>query len=404
MNRIETMQLPQKKTLPLPYLSGLAHFMIELCISALPVFYPLLIAMMALSYQQIGVAVFVISIAATLTQPLFGYLSDRVDRRMFMVFSVAWVGILFGLVALLPSYWFMVLILGLGALGSAAFHPTGAALATSGSRLQPGTAAAVFSVSGSFGSALAPLLFGLAIGWLGMRASLLMIPAALLMTLFLAVQYRAYGETVYRAPSKPDEREQAALVKEGSIAILVATIIIVGARSWVLGGVVTYLPEWLLSMGFSAEAAGAYLSILMISSSVGTLTGGMLSDRVGRLPVVVFSLLTIGPTVWMALNLSGPVQAAMFGLVGFCLGLTFPTTLVMGQDAWPQGVGLASSMVMGIGWLPFGIGSWMVGRMADQTTLTAALGTLVYIPLVGLAAAAAIAIIQTRKKRAVEKQ
>jgi MFS transporter, FSR family, fosmidomycin resistance protein len=399
MNHTQTMHLPHKKALPRPYLSGLAHFIIEFCVSALPVFYPLLIAMMALSYQQIGAAVFVVSIAATLTQPLFGYLSDRVDRRMFMVFSVAWVGILFGLLALLPSYWILVLVLGLGALGSAAFHPTGAALATSGSRLQPGAAAAVFSVSGSFGSALAPLLFGLAIGWLGMRASLLMIPVALLGTAFLAVQYRAYGDTVYSAPTKSDKNTNA-LVREGSIAILVATIIIVGARSWVMGGMVTYLPEWLHKLGLSPETTGAYLSILMISTSVGTLVGGVLSDHAGRLPVVFVSLLAIGPAVWMSLQISGPLQAALLALVGISIGLTFPITLVMGQDAWPQGVGLASSMVMGVGWLPFGIGSWVVGRIADQTTLTAALGTLIFVPLVGLAAAAAIAIIQARKKRA----
>ena len=400
MEHTQTISLPRKKALPRPYLSGLAHFIIEFCVSALPVFYPLLIAMMALTYQQIGVAVFVVSIAATMTQPLFGYLSDRIDRRMFMVFSVAWVGILFGVVALLPSYWVVVLVLGLGALGSAAFHPTGAALATSGSRLQPGAAAAVFSVSGSFGSALAPLLFGLAIGWLGMRASLLMIPVALLATLFLGIQYRAYGNTVYNAPTKPDKNTNA-LIREGSIAILVATIIIVGARSWVLGGMVTYLPEWLQNVGLSPEAAGAYLSILMISTSAGTLVGGTVSDRVGRLPVVLFSLLAIGPVVWMSLHFSGPLQAALFGVVGFCLGLTFPITLVMGQDAWPQGVGLASSMVMGVGWLPFGIGSWVVGRIADQTTLTAALGTLVFVPLVGLAAAVFIIFFQIRKKRAL---
>jgi FSR family fosmidomycin resistance protein-like MFS transporter len=167
----------------------------------------------------------------------------------------------------------------------------------------------------------------------------------------------------------------------------------------VFGGLVSYLPEWLQSLDYSSETAGAYLSVFMIASSVGTLVGGTLSDRVGRIPVAAFSMVAIGPMVWLSLNFIGPLQAVLFGLVGFSIGLTYPITLVMGQDAWPHGIGLASSMVMGVGWLPFGIGTWVVGRIADQTTLTNGLGTLVYLPLVGLAAVAAIAFFQARTQQ-----
>ena len=71
----------------------------------------------------------------------------------------------------------------------------------------------------------------------------------------------------------------------------------------------------------------------------------------------------------------------------------------MAQEAWPEGIGLASSLVMGLGWLPFGVGSWAIGRLADSTDLTFALGTLIYVPIISLVAAITYGVIAYRKKQ-----
>jgi MFS transporter, FSR family, fosmidomycin resistance protein len=387
------------KQLPVPYLAALAHFTIEFTMSAMPILYPLLIVSLGLSYEQIGLVALMASIGGTITQPLFGFLSDRYDRRIFMVFSVTWIGVLIGSVGFVQSYWMLMVVVFLGALGSAAYHPSGAALAASGDPAHRGAAAGLFSASGGLGSSLSPLLIGLGLAYMGLRTSIILIPIAIVVTLLLLSQYRSYTQNTLDPSATAAKKDTKKVVGQSSLTLLILTIVITAARAWMHGGMINYLPEWLQSSGLSTEMAGSYLAILLAMISVGSFIGGPLSDRLGRIPVVIASFLFVGPTFWLFLHQSGITQMLIIGVVGFFLGISFPITIVMGQAAWPHGVGLASSLVMGLGWLPFGIGSWVIGRLADQTSLTSALGTLVFVPLVALVAAILAEVYSMRMKR-----
>jgi FSR family fosmidomycin resistance protein-like MFS transporter len=161
---------------------------------------------------------------------------------------------------------------------------------------------------------------------------------------------------------------------------------VVAARSWFQGTLTTYLPEWLLAQGRPLEIASSIFSVLLVSTSVGSISGGTLSDKVGRVPIIVASLAVLGPLHWLMLHTTGIMQIAAIALIGVMIGATFPVTILMAQEIWPRATGLASSLVMGLGWLPAGIGSWVVGLIADRSSLTTGLATLILVPLVGVTA------------------
>jgi predicted MFS family arabinose efflux permease len=52
-------------------------------------------------------------------------------------------------------------------------------------------------------------------------------------------------------------------------------------------------------------------------------------------------------------------------------------SIVMAQEAWPRGPGVASGLVMGLPWVAGGIGASLTGLVADRFSLTAGLETLV---------------------------
>jgi FSR family fosmidomycin resistance protein-like MFS transporter len=162
------------------YPIALAHLTIELCDNYLPVVYPILIATMGLSYAQVGLVTLIGSVGATLVQPLFGYLSDRLETRRIILSSIVWIGAVMGVVGLTRSYGLLVLLVGLGSIGSAAFHPAGASAAGSITTTRRGATLSVFSVSGTLGTALSPLLVSATISWLGLPGTTLLIPIALL--------------------------------------------------------------------------------------------------------------------------------------------------------------------------------------------------------------------------------
>jgi FSR family fosmidomycin resistance protein-like MFS transporter len=332
-------------------------------------------------------------LGTTVLQPVFGLLSDRWEPRFIIPASVAWMGILLGSMGFMPTYGLLLLVVGVGALGSAAFHPAGASLASEGAGERRGSAISIFSVSGNLGSALSPVVVGFAVGWLGTRGTGVIIPVMLGMAVYLAMRFRQAGHG--EADSRRTEQETQRTVN-GSKLALGLIVLAASSRSWLLGSVVTYLPEWLGGLGYSLQAAGAALSVLLVSLSLGSLTGGPLSDRAGRIPVLLVSLAGLGPATWLFLHAAGAGQVASAGLIGLMVGASFPVTILMAQEAWPQGPGLASALAIGVGWLPAGIGSWAVGMLADATTLGNALGGLVYVPAVGVAAAVALGL--QRKK------
>jgi len=105
----------------------------------------------------------------------------------------------------------------------------------------------------------------------------------------------------------------------------------------------------------------------------------------------------LGPTVWLFLTASGSAQVGLLVLTGALTGASFPVTVVMAQESWPRGVGLASALVMGLGWLPGGIGASFTGFVADQTSLSTALGWLIVPPALGLGCTLMYALVWNRR-------
>jgi FSR family fosmidomycin resistance protein-like MFS transporter len=355
------------------YPVALGHLTIELCNNYLPVIYPILIATLGLSYAQVGFVTLVGTAGASLVQPLFGYLSDRWESRSIIISSVIWLAILMGLVGLTPNYWLLALLVGLGSLGSAAFHPAGASAIGTIATTRRGAILSVFSVSGALGTALSPLLITATISWLGLPGTMLLIPIGLLMALLLHRQ-SGWGGNAGRgsAPVEPQPAQCQPRPHSGSLVGLILVILAVMCRM---------------------------LTALLIAISIGTLAGGILSDRIGRWQVLALSLGLLAPMQWFFATTNGPTQAGFVLLIGILLGASLPITIIMAQESWPRGVGLASALAMGLGWLPGGIGASTTGFVADQTSLAIALRWLAVAPAVGLACALLYALVWTRYSR-----
>ncbi len=381
-------------------LMALAHLSVELCNNFLPIVYPRLISSMGLTYTQVGLVAMVAATGSSLVQPVFGYLSDRWSAPRMTIVSIAWLGLLMGLVGLARNYLLLVLLVALGALGSAAFHPAGATLASTQVGRRRGAAMSVFSVSGNVGTALSPLLVAFGIGWFGLPGTVIVLPVGLLVSLFLAWQFsRIHLQPIQpKSPTSQQPHHNHQPIANGTFLGLALIILAVMCRSWFQVSLVTYLPEWIQSQGGSLDTGGWTLSLLLITLSVGSLTGGPLSDIIGRWQVFALSLGLLPAVFWLFLTTSGLWQLAALAVSGVLIGSTFPVGLVLGQETWPSRVGLASALVMGLGWAPGGIGASVTGLVADQFSLTTGLQTLILPPLVGVGCIIAYVALLRRQK------
>ncbi|UCC65075.1 MAG: MFS transporter [Anaerolineae bacterium] len=368
---------------------ALGHLSVELCSQFLPVLYPVLIAALNLSYTQVGVIAMVAGIGTSLIQPFFGYLSDRWNPRLIVVLAVAWTGLLMGLVGLTGGYVSLILLVGLGVLGSAAFHPAAMSITSSCGGERRGIATSIFSLGGTIGTALSPLWVTAGLARMGMRGTLVLIPVAVLGSALI------YWQTNHLVPRQGDP---SATIKTAmgrrTIASLVWIVLAVMFLAWFQWSFRTYLPTWIEEQGRSLAVAGRAMFVFASALGAGTLLGGALSDRLGRWQLLAVCLVLLGPVAWVLLQVPIVWQIPVVAVLGILIGATFPISIVMAQETWPSGVGTASGLVMGLGWVPGGIGASLTGRVADAYSLTMALRLLVVPAALSAACILAYALVQ----------
>ena len=174
------------------------------------------------------------------------------------------------------------------------------------------------------------------------------------------------------------------------------------ARAWYQVSLTTYLPLWIDSYDGARTGLAQVLFVLVGALPAGSLLGGALSDRVGRWQVVLAAsaLLVFANGALLAAGPGGApaVVLLLTAAIGCLIGMTYPVVIIMAQEAWPRNLGLAGGLVMGLGWLPGGVGASAIGLLADSAGLQRALSTLVVPLLVGVAAIGIYALIRSRTR------
>lgn len=358
------------------YWAGLSHFTLELCHNFMPVLYPLLTAQMGLSFTQIGILALANNLITSAFQPLLGFLPERYGAERVVALSIIWLGCLMGLVGFAPNFGILALLVALASFGSAAYHPAGVVNVSRQSSVRRGTAMAIFSVGGSLGAAFSPTWLLLWLGALGIHSALMVIPIALVVG-GLIYQQRQRGPTL----ADPVQTTTVAAAHQPYLLGLVLIVLGTMARAWFQVAFVTYLPAWVTSSGGSLEQGGQLLSIFLFATGAGSLLGGMAADRIGVWQVAILTNLIIAPAYWFWLGATPALQLLALMVIGFALGANYPTVILLAHDAWPQRIGLASGLVMGLGWVPAGLGASFTGYLADQSSLTTAMTALVIPPL-----------------------
>ena len=120
---------------------------------------PLLIPKLGLSLAAAGTLTMLFQMSASVAQIGFGRLADRWKPRLLVMCGpVVSVSVL-SLTGLANTPTMLALILIVGGLGAAAFHPPAAALAHRLGGDRPGFAMSVYITGGTLGFSLGPLMF-----------------------------------------------------------------------------------------------------------------------------------------------------------------------------------------------------------------------------------------------------
>jgi FSR family fosmidomycin resistance protein-like MFS transporter len=118
--------------------------------------------------------------------------------------------------------------------------------------------------------------------------------------------------------------------------------------------------------------------------AAGTIIGGPLGDRFGRKRVIWASILGVAPFS-ILLPFAGLFWVTVLTvLIGAVLASAFPAIIVYAQELLPGKTGLIAGLFFGLAFGMGGIGSAVLGKLADHTGIFFVFSLCSFLPLIGL--------------------
>jgi FSR family fosmidomycin resistance protein-like MFS transporter len=157
------------------------------------------------------------------------------------------------------------------------------------------------------------------------------------------------------------------------------------SKSFYIASINSYYTFYLIDkFGVTVSGAQMYLFLFLFSVAVGTLVGGLATDRLGLKPVIWLSILGAAPFTLMLPYASLGWTAILTVLIGLITAASFSAIIVFAQELMPGRVGLVAGLFFGLAFGIGGLGAALLGWIADQTSIPTVYQLCSFIPLIGL--------------------
>ncbi|TET55866.1 MAG: MFS transporter [Dehalococcoidia bacterium] len=293
----------------------------------LPPLLPFIRRGFSLSYTQAGGLISAHSIAYGISQFPAGLIADRVGSRTLLTIGVVGAALAGLLIGFSPNYIVMALLLVVMGLTGGGYHPSASPLVSASVRPEHrGRALGIHQIGGTVSFFLAPLIaagIASALGWRGTFITTAIPTLSLGIVFHLLLGKMGYAGSAQRkgaeasvpAPSEPGDRRRLSAF----IAIGIASMVL-------LQSTLKLTPLYAVDvLGASEEQGAALLSIAYFGGIWGGPLGGLLSDRLGRIPVIIAVGLISGPAIYLLNHVSLDVSLyAVLLLMGTAMHVGMP--------------------------------------------------------------------------------
>ncbi|HUT70631.1 MAG TPA: MFS transporter [Desulfatiglandales bacterium] len=351
--------------MPLFVLAHCGHHLL----TALPVpLLPMIRSDFGLDYTQSGFVISAFILSYGIGQVPAGLLADRVGPRILITTGILGVAVAGFLVGLSHTYLMMIVFLVLMGLLAGGYHPAAPPLISASVRPENlGRALGLHMIGGGVSFFLAPLMaagIGATWGWRGPFIALAAPAAVVGIVLYVILGQRGLANKS-QPKATPSQKEKAP--GQGRLSRLAYIIILSTFTHAALFSTTSFIPLFLVDHFLIPKTTAAALIAIIYSAGlwVGPI-GGYLSDRWGRVPVILAVCFMTGPLIYL-LNLA-PYRWGMVVLL-LVMGITIYVRMPV-SEAYIVGrtSGRHSSTVLGI---------YFFGNMEGGGVLTPIMGYLI---------------------------
>lgn len=382
-----TGKIVENTVFPILFAISFSHLLNDTIQSLIPAIYPVIKESYHLSFSQIGLITLTFQMAASLFQPFVGMYTDKKPQPYSLAIGMGFT--LLGLVILSISngFYMMLASVALIGTGSSIFHPEASRMAHAASGGRRGLAQSIFQLGGNAGSSLGPLLAAWIIVPYGQFSVIWFSLIALLAILILSRVgnwYKGYMLKKAKQGAKVETVVNTFSRKKVIFAVGILLVLIF-SKYFYMASLTSYFTFYVIDkFHVSVQSSQVYLFVFLFSVAAGTLVGGPVGDRFGRKYVIWFSILGTAPFALMLPYANLFWTGVLIVPIGMILASAFSAILVYAQELIPGKVGLVAGLFFGFAFGMGGIGSALLGKLADSTSIEYVFHVCAFLPLIGL--------------------
>ncbi len=385
---VDPKTLAQTTVYSILFTISFTHLLNDMLQSVIPAIYPLLKDDFHLSFTEIGLITFTFQLTASLLQPFVGHYTDKTPRPYSLAIGMSFslTGLI--LLAFASSFLAILVAVSLIGMGSSVFHPESSRVAHLASGGKKGLAQSIFQLGGNAGAAIGPLLAALIVVpygqfniiWFAFIAIL-----GIVVLLKVGTWYKGHLATKSRNRPVALPASHKALSKAKVITSLGILLVLIFSKYFYMASMSSYFTFYLIDkFHVTVQQSQIYLFIFLASVAAGTLLGGALGDRFGRKYIIWISILGAAPFTLLLPYANLFWCGVLSVIIGLIISSAFSAILVYATELVPGKVGMIAGLFFGFAFGMGGLGSAVLGKLADITSVGYVFKVCAFLPLIGI--------------------
>ncbi|TPG39226.1 MFS transporter [Flavobacterium pectinovorum] len=378
----------QKTIYSILFIISFSHFINDLLQAVIPSVYPLFKEKFDLSFAQIGMITFTYQLTASILQPFVGMYTDKKSKPYSLIVGMGFTLLGLFFVSIASSFTYLLIAVSLIGIGSSIFHPESSRVAHLASGGKRGLAQSIFQLGGNAGSAVGPLLAAIIVVPYGQFYIIWFCLIALIGIFVLykiAIWYSAHLELKRQNKEMPYEIFTHQLSKKRVVFSLIILLVLIFSKYFYLASITSYYTFFLIDkFNVSIQESQIYLFAFLGAVAAGTLLGGALGDKFGRKYVIWISILGVAPFTLLLPYVSLFWVGILSVIIGLIISSAFSAILVYATELLPGKVGLVAGLFFGFAFGMGGLGSAILGKLADLTSIAYVFKVCAFLPLIGV--------------------
>jgi FSR family fosmidomycin resistance protein-like MFS transporter len=262
-----------------------------------------------------------------------------------------------------------------------AFHAPAPAMIAHISGNKVGRGMSYFMAAGELGRSVGPLLVGFGVTQWGMEGLWRLMIFGWIATIILFFRLKDVSARAKR-------KDRVKLDMQAFTRVFAPLLGVMMFRNFVVSGLSVFLVVYLVDVRqIGLPLATTMLALYELAGVAGALSGGTLSDRIGRRRTFAADIIFSAVFMFLFLNIDGILVYPVLILLGFTSLAVTPVFQALVQDQLPQNRATASGMFILYAFIVRAINIRIIGMMGDRfgldnTFLVLTVVSLIAIPIV----------------------